>query len=291
MKHLTSIEIFETVNGTVKPHEHFLTCDDCLRQTVSLVEFRLAAGKTAVMGGTLFLMHGGSGDCVGTEEIAEFYDGQSPRPEFIKEHLQACDRCFELASYYFAESAGMRGALDAATPARYKEGALNLMPKKRIVSKGRLRLPRWIIAPLPAYAAAALLWAAVNYTITAPQVTTIGNPPHYTVYKKDPDARPLYYFGVKGRQVLVQPAKMEISATRHDVTFSWEAVTGVKEYYFVLQEIRGTAPRLVRNLSVKTDSLTLRRELFLPDARYRWIVAGGLPPDKYFDGRMEFTIR
>lgn len=289
MKHLTSIEIFETVNGTAKPHEHFLTCDDCLRQTVSLVEFRLAAGKTAAM---VFLSHDGGQDCIGTEEIAEFYEGTSPRPEFIKEHLQACDRCFELGSYYFAESAGMRNALDSATPARYKKGALNLMPKKRVASKRRPQLPRWIIAPLPAYAAAALLWAAVSYTITAPQVTTVGNPPHYTVYKKNADARPLYYFGVKGRQVLVQPAKMEISTTRHDVTFSWEAVTGVKEYYFVLQEIRrGTAPRLVRNLSVKTDSLTLRRELFLPDARYRWIVAGGLPPDKYFDGRLEFTIR
>jgi hypothetical protein len=185
----------------------------------------------------------------------------------------------------------MRAAGDAVTPARYKEAALNLVSRKAVKSRRQIRLPRWIIAPLPAYAAAVLIWFAVTYAVPDPQVTLMATPSHYTVYQKKADSMPLYYFGVTGKKVSVRPAKMRVTADRREVRFSWEPVIGVKTYYFVLQEIRGNVPRVVRNFKIDAGSFSLRRELFLPSARYRWIVAGGLPPDKYFDGRLEFWVR
>jgi len=226
-----------------------------------------------------------------SDEIAEYMEAMPTRHEFIRKHLQRCDRCFEAAGYYFAESSGMRDAAETDAPARLRQAALNLLPRGESKTAWPMRLPRWIAAPLPAYAAAALLWFAISYGLAIPQVTVTGSEPHYTIYQKKADSMPLYYFGVTGKKVSVRPAEMKIDATRREVTFSWAPVEGVKTYYFVLQEMRGSAPRIVQNISTIDSGVTLRRELFLPDAHYRWIVAGGLPPDRYFDGRLEFMVR
>jgi len=303
MKHLTTGELLALLNGAKSPPEHFAKCGACVGRAVSLKELQAECATTTAMGGTLFLPHvsvpatpkqsereGGS-DCPQSNEIAEYMEGFSPRPDFFKKHLQECDRCFEAAGYYFAESSGMRGAVGTATPARFRHAALNLQPRRELKTARPLRLPRWIVAPLPAYAAAALLWFAISYGLAAPEVTVTGSAPQYTIYQKKVDSLPLYYFGVTGKKVSIQPAKMRIDATRRELSFSWEPVEGVKTYYFVLQEIRESAPRIVKNVSTTKNSITLRRELFLPNVRYRWIVAGGLPPDRYFDGRVEFSVR
>ena len=291
MKHLTTRELLAVLNGAKNPPEHFAGCNVCVGRAASIKELQAECARTAAMGGTLFLPHVSGDDCPESDEIAEYMEGFSSRPDFFKKHLGECDRCFEAAGYYFAESAGMRGAAATATPAKFRNAALNLQPRRELKTARQLRLPRWIIAPLPAYAAAALLWFAISYGLAAPQVTVTGGAPHYTVYQKTADAMPLYYFGVTGKKVSVLPAKMRIEAARREISFSWEPVEGVKTYYFVLQEIRGSAPRIIKNVSTAENVITLRRELFLPNVKYRWIVAGGLPPDKYFDGRVEFSVR
>ena len=291
MKHLTTTELLAFLNGAKSPPRHFLECGVCASRTVSIKEFQAECARTAEMGGTLFLSHVPGDDCASGDEIAEYMEGMSPRSEFIKKHLQTCDHCFEAAGYYFAESSDMRAAVETATPARFRQGALNLQPRGEEKAARQSRLPRWIIAPLPAYAAAALLWFAVSYGLTAPQVSLTGNAPQYTIYQKKADSTPLYYFGVTGEKVSAQPAEMKIDATRRELNFSWEPVAGATTYYFVLQEIRGNAPRIVKNVSTTESGITLRRELFLPNVRYRWIIAGGLPPDRYFDGRLEFSVR
>jgi len=292
MKHLKTGELLALLNGAKSPPEHFAECGVCVGRAASIKELQADCARTAAMGGTLFLPHVSGENCPESDEIAEYMEGFSPRPDFFKKHLQECDRCFEAAAYYFAESTGMRGAAATAAPAKFRDAALDLQPRRELKTVRQLRLPRWIAAPLPAYAAAALLWFAISYGLAAPEVTVTGSfPAHYTVYQKKPDAMPLYYFGVTGKKVSIQPAKMRIDATRREVSFSWEPVEGVKTYYFVLQEIRGSVPRIVKNVSTTESAITLRRELFLPNARYRWIVAGGLPPDRYFDGRLEFLVR
>ena len=298
MKHLTTRELLAVLNGAENPPEHFAECGVCVGRAASIKELQAECGRTAAMGGTLFLAapkqserEGGS-DCPQSDEIAEFMEGFSPRPDFFKKHLQECDRCFEAAGYYFAESSGMRVAAETAAPARFRDAALDLQPRREVKTARPIRLPRWIAAPLPAYAAAALLWFVFSYGLAAPRVTvTGGSPAHYTVYQKTVDAMPLYYFGVTGKKVSVQPANMRIEAARREMSFSWEPVEGAKTYYFVLQELRGSAPRIVKNISTTESGITLRREFFLPNIRYRWIVAGGLPPDRYFDGRVEFSVR
>ena len=294
MKHLTTGELLALLNGAESAPDHFAKCDACVGRAASIKELQAQFASTAAMGGTLFLSHVSVPDCVESDEIAEYMEGLSSRPEFIKKHLQACDRCFETAGYYFAESSEMLGAVETETPTRFRQSALNLQPRwssGEVKSARPLRLPRWIVAPLPAFATAALLWLSISYGLTAPQVTFRGSAPHYSIYQKKSDSMPLYYFGVTGKKVSVQPAEMKIDATRRELSFSWEPVESVKTYYFVLQEIRGGAPRIVKNVSTTESRITLRRELFLPNVRYRWIVAGGLPPDKYFDGRVEFSVR
>lgn len=291
MKHLTTGELLAVMNGAKSQPEHFAKCGVCVNRAVFIKEFQTECARTAAMGGTLFLPHVSGGDCPEGDEIAEYMEGFSSRPDFFQKHLRECDRCFEAASYYFAEATDMRGAVETAAPAKFRDAALDLQPRRNLKTTRQLRLPRWIAAPLPAYAAAALLWFAVSYGLAAPEVTVTGRTPHYTIYQKKADSLPLYYFGVTGKKVSVRPAKMRINATRREMSFSWEPVEGVKTYYFVLQEIRGSAPRIVRNVSTTESSITLRRELFLPSARYRWIVAAGLPPDRYFDGRLEFSVR
>lgn len=303
MKHLTTIELLALLNGTTSAPEHFTTCDVCVGRAASIKELQTEFTRTAAMGGTYFLSHvevpatpkqserEGGDDCVENDEIAEYMEGLSSRPEFIKKHLQACDRCFEAAGYYFAESQNMRKAVETEANERFIKGALNLQPRRKVKSAGQFRLPRWIVAPLPAYATAALLWFAISYGLTAPQVTFSGSAPQYTVYQKKSGTMPLYYFGVTGKKVSVQPAKMRVKSTRREMSFYWEPVESVTTYYFVLQEIRGGAPRIVKNVATTENKITLRRELFLPNVKYRWIVAGGLPPDKYFDGRLEFSVK
>ena len=296
MTHLTTAELLAVVNGSKSAPRHFMECDECVNRAVYVKEFQAEFARTAAMGGTFFLSHGEPplvqrDDCVGSDEIAEYIEGFSPRSEFIKKHLQECDYCFEAAGYYFAESSEMRGAVETVAPERLTEGAINLQARSEVKRARQLRLPRWIVAPLPAFATAALLWFAIGYSITAPQVTFTGSAPQYTIYQKKSDSMPLYYFGVAGNKVSVQPANMKIDASRREISFSWEPVESVKTYYFVLQEIKGAAPRIVKNISTTENRITLRRELFLPDVKYRWIVAGGLPPDKYFDGRVEFKVR
>lgn len=283
MKHLSMLELLQTLNGDFSGNRHLNYCDACLWRVELLKEFQVTAKAVS------FLSTPKKGLCPSDAELAEFMESGAKKAPDIKEHLQTCDYCFGHASYYYSESVDMQEAEESATPVRYKKAAIGLVEKKKIKRAIPHQIKNYLITPLPAYAVA-ILCVAMLANIPAPQVAILNGAPQYDVYKKETDALPLFHFSRHGEKISTRAAKMELSATRRRLRFEWEPVEKSATYYFVIQELENGVPSMVKQLETDSTSVSLPRELFKPEKRYLWITAGGIPPDRYFESRVEFSI-
>ncbi|GMT41889.1 MAG: hypothetical protein IEMM0002_0300 [bacterium] len=292
MNHLSNEQLLGVMenskNSASAASAHFNECGECLKRAEAIKNFQIAAG------GTAFILPAQktqkTRQCPDTDELSRFFEETQPRCDEIKKHLGACDRCFDHASYYFAESSLMRGAKEPATPPRYRAAALALVQKKKTQRAVPYWAKRWVLAPMPAYAVAVLLWLGFFFNASVPAISILSQAPTYSIYKKEMGKMPLFHFGQHGEKISTRPAEMKLSATRHKLLFEWESVEGISAYYFILQEIEGGVPRTIKQLKTRSPSVTLPRELFRSSVVYRWITAGSIPPEKYFDGRLEFSI-
>lgn len=283
MKHLSMLELLQTVNGVFTGSRHLNYCDECLQRAELLKEFQMAAKRVP------FISTKKTRLCPSTSELAEFMENGRNRAVAIKEHLRTCDHCFDHASYYYSESDEMQMAEEATTPRRYKKAALALVQKQRIKKALPYQVKRWILAPMPAYAAAILCVALIS-NAPVPSIAILNGAPQYDVYRKEVDSMPLFHFSRHGEKISTRAAKIKLFTTRRKVRFEWEPVEGTAEYYFVIQELENGVPSMVKQLKTGSTSVTLPRELFKPDKRYLWITAGGISPDRYFESRVEFSI-
>lgn len=284
MKHLSNLELLQTLNGGFTGSRHLNYCDKCLKSAELLKEFQIA-GKAVP-----FISTEKTRLCPSAAELTEFMENRENKSEAIKEHLRVCDHCFDHASYYYYESAEMEQAQESATPVRYRQAALGLASNKKIKSALPYQVKNWILAPLPAYAVA-LLCVLLLSSAPAPSVTILNGTPQYSVYRKEADSMPLFHFSRHGEKISTRAVKMELSATRHKLRFEWEPVEGSATYYFVIQELENGVPSMVKQLETASTSVTLPREFLKAEKRYLWITAGGIPPDKYFEGLVEFSIK
>lgn len=277
MTHFDSTQLWERLRRENPPAGHLNDCSACADSLIELKELqpRLA--------GLRFL---GAPHCDGPippDELADFIEYRHTDRQRIKAHLHQCDRCFEDAAYYYSESIRMKGAAAQPTPEAALRAALRIIPEKS-------RARRWLIVPLPAYAAAAVLWLVFSLTEPPPEVTLTRESPFYGIYEKKSDALPYFYFSGDGRRVGNEVSGMRITTTRGKALFRWNGVAGADDYYFVLQEIRDGAPRRIDEKFLKDTSIWIDGASLAPGASYRWVVAGRLPENRYFQGTMEFRI-
>jgi hypothetical protein len=147
----------------------------------------------------------------------------------------------------------------------------------------------WLV-PFPAFATAVVLFVALVSTPPAPMIDVLRESSSFTVYQKQANALPYFYFGGEGKKIYSAPANMTVTSQRGRVTFDWTPVKGVKSYYFFLQETVDGAPSKIREIKDAVPPLSMPSEDFTPGAVYRWVTAGDIGDDRYFDGRLEFGI-
>lgn len=277
MSHYPAEKMLERLRRKNPSAGHLDECPACADGMAALKEL------DNLLAGARFLGEAPPQDCYSTHELAEYMEFRGADRQAVKAHLAECDRCFAATAYYFAESHAMKVAPEGPTPAEFRAAALALVPRsdwKR----------RWVYAPLPAYLAAAALWLVFIFTPSSPVVVLTRETPFYSIFEKKREAMPYFYFTGDGRKVGSEVAGMRIVSGRSAVSFRWNPMPGATEYYFMLQEIRDGAPHRVREMFVKTpryqvDSADLRKGL-----SYRWIVAGLLSEDRFFQGTMEFKV-
>ncbi len=219
--------------------------------------------------------------CPPLEELADFIEFRHADRSGIKAHVQQCDHCFAEVAYYHAESMRMKGAAEEPVPEPLRRAALQIVPRRNWVRQ-------WLIAPIPAYAAALLFWIVFLFTAPSPEVVITRDSPFYALYEKEFNALPYFYFAGDGRRVGSEVSGMRITTSRGKVHFRWNEVAGAESYYFVLQEIRDGAPHRLDEKFLKTNDIWIESKDLLPGASYRWTVAGRLPEKRYFQGTMEF---
>jgi hypothetical protein len=293
MRHLTKLELYLSLFGDASKRPGHLTahlekCDQCSSALAALYELEFAFAATLPK--TVE-----TGECLSTEELAEFLDGESAEKDEIKAHLETCDACFDSAAYYFTESARMRTALGiaekpgVATDARPAHVPVAL--PNVVKARGWREMLEGLLVPLPAFATAAILFLALLATPPARQVEVVLESPSFNVYQKQTDAMPYFYFGGEGKKIDSAPANMTVTSQRGRVTFDWTPVKGVRSYYFFLQETVDGAPSKIREIKDAVPPVSLPSEDFKPGASYRWVAAGNMGDNKYFDGRLEFRVR
>ncbi len=277
MSHWESGRFWERLRRENPPAGHLNECPACADRLIELKELELR------MAGIRYLNAPRCADPVSLEDLAEFFEFRHGGRQRIKAHLQQCDRCFEDAAYYFTESARMKMAEEEPTPDALRRAALAIIPK-------RSWMQRWVIAPLPAFATAAVFWLVFLLTAPTPQVTLIRESPFYGVYEKETNALPYFYFSGDGHRVGSGVSGMRVTATRGKVLFRWNGMEGADDYYFVLQEVRDGSPRRIDEKTLKETSLQIDAADLNTGSSYRWMVAGRLPESRYFQGTMEFRL-
>ncbi len=277
MNHWESGRFWGRLRRENPPAGHLNECPVCAGRLIELKELELRLAGLRPLGAPR------CDDPVSTEDLADFFEFRHGDRQRIKAHLQRCDRCFEDAAYYYSESNRMKAAAEEPVPEVLRSAALAIIPKKSWMQ-------RWIIVPLPAYAAAAVFWLVFLLTAPTPQVTLIRESPFYGIYEKESNALPYFYFNGDGHRVGTEVSGMRITPTRGQALFRWNGVAGADEYYFVLQEIRDGAPRRIDEKFLKETSVWIDSADLRPGSTYRWIVAGRLPESRYFQGTMEFYL-
>ena len=283
MNHLTTSEILQIVAGGKDDSGHLKSCSVCTAKAVGMAEF-LSAAKYAKP------FEGARGaNCLSIEEIAEAMDSSGGEPSRM-EHARECPHCFQNAAYYFTESNRMEKARDRIAPRRFVDAALGIIPAKENSENILSWLKRWVLIPLPAYAAAVLLISFMLYTPEMSLVPGSGGK-DFVIYKKTSNEMPYFYFGAKGERIGSADAEMITFLAGENVRFKWKEVEGVSEYFFVLQDTTDVAPRTVYQQSTLKTDLDVKRGYLKAGRSYRWIMAGGLPPDSYFVGEASFAVK
>jgi len=276
MKHLSPRELLEAVSNPHTSVAHLKYCGVCAERLAALKEIE-SASENARFGAAE-----STEECYPTMELAEYLRGGDERRSEIKTHLERCDACFEAAAYYYSESELMWAA-EVKTPEKYRRAALDLVPAENWWRK-------WIIVPLPAYATALTLWAVMLLTPSVARVVLVKESAFFTLFEKRFDTMPYFYFSGEGEKVGSQLSGMRIISTRGEMTFRWNPVDGADSYYVLLQEIVDGVPAKIREMETTRPTVTLPSDGFKPDATYRWIAAGSVAENRYFQGKMEFRI-
>jgi len=276
MNHLSLHEILEALESPGTYSAHLAGCPDCAGRLAAVHEMGGAIRSAAAPA------RGGE-ECFSTDEIAEYLEGSAENRQAIKNHLAECDACFDTASYYVAESERMVAAADVPAPVEYTAAALALVPRQSWFK-------RWVIAPLPAYATALLLWLVMALTPSTPQVILTRELAFYGIYEKKFNTLPYFYFSEDGERVGSRQAGMRVKSRRGEITFTWNPVPGVESYYFLLQEMVEGSPVRIREIKTASNTLTLPSGEFTAGASYRWVAAGSITSSRYFQGRVEFRI-
>lgn len=277
MSHWNTVRFWERLRRENPPAGHLNECPACADRYIELKELELR------LAGVRFLPEARCDGHIGPDELADFIEYRHADRLRIKAHLQQCDRCFEDAAYYYSESNRMKAAAEEPTPETARRAALAIIPPKSWMQ-------RWFVVPLPACAAAAVFWLVFSLTAPSPQVMLTRESPFYGIYEKESSALPYFYFSGDGRRVGNEVSGMRITTTRGKALFRWNGVAGADEYYFVLQEIRNGAPRRIDEKFLKETSIWIDSTDLAPGSSYRWIVAGRLPENRYFQGTMEFHL-
>lgn len=277
MSHWESERFWERLRRENPPAGHLNDCPACADRLIELKELE------SQLAGLRFLGAANCDDHIPADELANFIEYRHADRSRIKAHLQTCDRCFEDAAYYYSESIQMKAAAEEPTPEPLRRAAFAIVPRKSW-------LQRWVIAPMPAYAAAAIFWLVFSLTAPTPQVAITRDSPFYGIYEKQYNALPYFYFSGDGHRVGNEVSGMRITTTRGKALFRWNEVAGADDYYFVLQEIRDGAPRRIDEKFLKDTSIWIDSADLIPGSSYRWVVAGRLPENRYFQGTMEFNL-
>lgn len=277
MSHWESERFWDRLRRENPPAGHLNDCPVCADRLIELKELESRLARLR------FLDAPRCDESIPAEELADFIEYRHADRQRIKAHLQTCDSCFEDAAYYYGESIRMKGAAGEPTPELLRRAALAIVPRKSWMQ-------RWVIVPLPAYAAAAVFWLVFSLTAPSPRVEITRESPFYGIYEKQYNALPYYYFSGDGRRVGNEVSGMRITTTRGKALFRWNEVAGADDYYFVLQEIRDGAPRRINEKFIRETSLWIDSGDLIPGSSYRWVVAGRLPENRYFQGTMEFHL-
>ena len=288
MTHLTFAEILETINGDISRTDHLKGCKLCLDRTAPFAEFASNAKRVS------YIKEARSNDCLTSDEIADIVEGVT-KTEKGKAHLGECGGCFKDAAHYYSQSHAMkRGAneLHGMSPMQYITAAKGIqqpLRDARIKPKKLSWLDRWVFAPFPVYATAALLLIVIWTAPASMTITEVSGGDSYTIYNKSTNDIPYLFFGDVGKVSETIEASMKAAPMKREMHFSWNELPGVDEYHFVLQDITDLAPRTVVHLSTKKSFVKIPWKQIEDGKKYRWITAGGLSQKSYFRGEALFT--
>ena len=288
MSHLTFAEMLEVINGESSHTDHLKVCKLCLDRTALFAEFSSNAKRVSYVEETR------SNDCLTYEEIADIVEGIT-KTEKGKAHLAECGGCYKDAAHYYAQSDAMKREANESqgmAPRRYIEAAKGIQQPirdTRFEPKKLSWLDRWVFAPFPVYATAALLFLVIWTAPASMTITKVSGGDSYTIYNKSTNDIPYLFFGDVGKVSETIEASMKAAPMKREMHFSWNELPGVDEYHFVLQDITDLAPRTVVHLSTKKSFVKIPWKQIEDGKKYRWIAAGGLSQKSYFRGEALFT--
>lgn len=286
MRHLSFVEIIEMINGgNDGGRDHLKECGLCLKRSISLAEFASSAKSVT------YIDDSRSEECLSYDDIADIIDG-ADKNEAGRDHIAKCDTCFGNAAYYFSQSNAMESEterLGGMVPKRYISAAKGIVPSAPSTPKELSWLDRWVFAPFPAYATAALLLLTIWTAPAGMTIAEVSGGDSYTVYQKTDSGIPYLFFGDTGKISKKVEASMVAAPMKREMHFSWSKMPDVKEYFFVLQDITDVAPRTVVQLSTKKSFVRIPWKQIKEGKRYRWITAGGLSQESYFRGEARFV--
>jgi hypothetical protein len=292
MRHLSFTEILETINGGRDCAEHLKVCKLCLDRTASLAEFASNAKRVS------YIKEKTSKECLTPDEIAGIVEGKTEDIKGGQAHIAECGNCFVNAAHYYSQSLAMEkeaNRLGDMVPRRYIEAAKGIPRSVRSVRSARAPkrfswFDRWVFAPFPAYAMAALLLLTIWTAPANMTIAEVSGGDSYTVYKKTTNGMPYLFFGDVGKVFEIIEASMKVAPMKRDMHFSWSEMPGVEKYLFVLQDITDIAPRTIIQLSTKKNFIKIPWKKIEEGKKYRWITAGGISQENYFRGEAGFVV-
>lgn len=271
---------FKGVQGEFEIETHLATCERCNKIYIGLRSFGENLKRS-------FKTEEATASCPEDWEVSALIRGEatSDLSERLTSHLKDCNFCIDRAAVYY--KALEPEEMTIKTPELWKQKAVQTLKSERIETKVSVSqqisafFKKITTSPLPGYATAALailIFIIWNVMPQKEKIITIAS--SEKIITRDSEIPSVYGFTGVGESKEVK--NMEIQYKGKEIVFIWKPIDGAMEYEFSLRD-KSADTRVYSSHIDKETMVSLKKDLFVRDRLYSWLITGKAKDGKYFE--------